>query len=177
MGLDGREWKSLLTLTTRPGTSWSSIMRAWSSLIRSLRKRYGDVQYAVAKEEGDSTGMRHLHAVLVGPTWVPHAVVSALWYRRLGAYIVDIRRVSGGKVAGYVGKYLTKQGLGLRKVLTYSRGWPKSKLPRLLECGPIGGKPVPRAWLYEQVGCMLVEWWGREGPCACCTPVEMPAPT
>jgi len=184
-GLEGQVWKSLLTLTSVPGTSWSAIMSAFTSLIRTLRKLYGDVQYAVVKEEGASTLMRHLHIVLVGPSWVPHAVVSRLWYARLGAFVVNIKRVSGTRVASYVAKYVTKCTLGLRKGLTFSRGWIRSKKPAY-KYDPFyhglndtfwdkDGNLKP--WTARSGKSIMVACWGWDGQWCECPGLTNPTPT
>ena len=172
-GLEDAPWKSLLTLTSRPGTPWPSIMSAWTSMIRFLRKSYGVVEYAVIKEEGSSTGMKHLHAVLVGPQWIPHASVSKAWRTRLGAFIVDIRRVSSGKVAGYVSKYVAKGRMCWAKCATFSRGWKRSDYP---------ATTIVEGHLWElaerapyQMGLwsgIIVEVLGWEGPCRCIQPEQ-----
>jgi len=173
-GIEGAEWKSLLTLTSLPNTPWSRIMSKWTALVRYLRRSYGDVQYAVAKEQGSLTGMRHLHAVLVGPSWVPHAVVSRFWYSRLGAHVVDIRRVSSSRVAGYVAKYITKADTMIRKALTFSRGWVRSSFPPLLAMSNLLGEPLVRRWREAHGDGILIERWGWAGRCRCipCLPVD-----
>jgi len=167
VGTKGEEWLSLLTLTTRPGTEWSSIMGAWSSLVRKLRALYGRVEYAVAKEEGSSNGMRHLHAIIAGPPWISFVRVQAIWQSLLGAHGVNIKRITSGTVAGYVAKYVSKGQLLLPKLLTFSRGWKRSLVPPLVAWHSVCGEPVKRAWRLVTPCATLVEYWGLGGPCRC----------
>lgn len=166
-GMDGAAYASLMTLTTRPGTSWPDIMKAWTSLIKWVRKHYGGAEYAVVKEEGSRNGMRHLHAVITGPAFIPHAALSAAWRERVGAFVVDIRRIRAGGVAGYVAKYVAKGRERWAKCVTYSRAWPRDVLPEALAIQRVSGRPVERPWLVATESDTLVESWGWDGPCKC----------
>lgn len=167
-----------MTLTTKGvwnGQSWvypewSTIMSWWSRLIAWARRGLGGLEYACVKEQGSKTGMRHLHAIVLGWTWLSQELLSSAWQTISGAYNVTIRRVRASGIASYVAKYIGK-GLGslpLGKLITYSSGFPKLPGVRWIEYVDMGqGAPNPRAWADVMVDGSLVEWWGPGGPCAC----------
>ena len=132
--MEGEKWVSFLTLTSRPGITWPLLMKAWSTFVKVLRRRYGPLGYLAVKEEGTATGMRHLHVLITGAVWLNWPSMSRAWSRLTGAPGVDIRRVNtrGGKTAYsralYVCKYIGKgfgQDAPMRKLLTASAGFFK----------------------------------------------------
>lgn len=149
-GLEGEKWISFCTFTSMPGASWPFLMRAFQSLVKTLRKSYGRVEYVASKEEGASTGMKHLHVLLVGPSWIPYAVLSQAWLCRSGAWSVNIQRVSSGGTAAYITKglvaYLTKAGTEWRKLITFSKGWTKTPRVKMQEVHFYLHPPEPRPW-------------------------------
>jgi len=121
---------AMLTLTTRPRTSPRSLMRYWNAMRQWLRRRLPDLEYVAVKEYGSLSGMIHLHVIVTGWVYIHQSELSDAW-RRLadGAFRVDIRRLYGPEdlAARYAAKYVAK-ALGSRysrKVVTYSRGWPR----------------------------------------------------
>lgn len=112
--------------------------------------------------------MRHLHVLFLGLRWVPYAALSAKWKRLTGAWAVDIQRVAGGKVAGYISRYIG-QGMAviLGKAVTFSKGWVRTARPKLLEVAVDVGEPRVRAWVARTASGTLVERWGPEGGCEC----------
>lgn len=122
-GLEGQSWTSLMTLTTRPGTTWPMVMKAFSRLVKRIRLNGSHVEYAAVKEEGPSTGMKHLHVILTGSTWVAYGWLTAQWKSLIGAWNVDVRRLNGTKVAAYVSGYLAKWVGPVRKVVTFSKNF------------------------------------------------------
>lgn len=175
-GLDGERWVLLVTLTTRPGTDWDVIVRRWSSLVGALRRRYGRLRYAVVREVGSKSGMRHLHAIVAGDgaRWIPHTTLRRLWRSRTGAVMVNIKRVAvvgrGGRrgVARYVAKYVAKAvgDAGVTRHITYSQDWgasgPARPHKRVVSLDPPGPRPgvglvlpsglVVRVWCVECLG-------------------------
>jgi len=147
-------WRSMLTLTSRPETPWTDIMRAFGLLSQRLKRLYPGLAYATVKETGPKTGMRHLHVVLLNSRWIPWENLKTWWAKYVGAWGVDIRRVRG-RIAGYVAKYLGKQPTveGERKTVTYSRDYPK--LP--------AGAPMASVHVYT-AGPELLEYFLKEGP-------------
>jgi len=169
VGLDGENsWKSFVTLTSLPGASWSRVMRAFQRLVRWMRSTYGSVEYAAIKQEGSSTGMKHLHCLLLGPKWVPYVILSRKWQSLSGAWSVDIQRVGSLSVAGYVARYIG-QGMGVLvgKAVTFSKGWVRSIKPVLLEVRVDIGEPRARVWAARTGGGTLIERWGPHGECEC----------
>jgi len=168
-GLDEEEkWKSFITLTSTPGTQWSSLMAAFSKMVKWLRTSYGDVQYAAVKQEGGVSGMKHLHVLFLGLRWVPYAALSTKWKALTGAWSVDIQRIAGSKVAGYISRYIG-QGMAviLGKAVTFSRGWVRRSKPKLLAVAMDVGEPHARTWVARTLNGTLVEWWGPRGDCEC----------
>lgn len=165
--LDYLVFVTLTTVNRSPRLSWPEIMGAWSRVVAWIRRVYGPVEYMVVKEEGKG-GMRHLHAVFANWVWVPVVALSAEWQRLTGAYRVWIDRVVGGAgVAGYLAKYLAKGDLPLRKLATYSQGFPKLPVVEYIEYARFSGPPEPRPWVWTFLDGSHVEWWGTVGQCAC----------
>lgn len=162
------KWTSFITLTSVPGSQWSTLMSQFSRLVKWLRSTYGSVDYAAVKQEGTSTGMKHLHVIFLGLRWVPYAILSAKWKRLTGAWAVDIQRVAGGKVAGYISRYIG-QGMAvmLGKAVTFSKGWLRSGKPKLLEVAVDVGEPRTREWVGRTGSGTLIERWGPYGQCEC----------
>ena len=158
MVLDGvacQESRAFVTFTSKLDMEWPKLMRRFQSLVRALRKGEKGpdgrwrrtpcpgLEYAAFKEEGACHGMKHLHVIFVGWLWVPKGVLQRMWCSRTGAFMVDVKRINGKDTdcARYAGKYVTKAlgevGSGdapeyLRKRVTFSKGWVRSK-PRTLE--------------------------------------------
>lgn len=166
-GLEGEEWKTFMTLTTRPSASWDQVMKWFSALMRWMRKSHSRVEYAAIKQEGGSTGMKHLHCLIIGPPWVPYVALSRKWSALSGAWSVDVRRVGSSAVAGYVARYVALGMLGARKAVTFSAGWRKSIKPKVLEFWGCGGGPEDRAWVVVLPNGTKVESWGPKGECVC----------
>ena len=124
-GLGATEEHAFLTLTSRTGTPWPDIMRAWTRMVAFLREDSPFLQYAAVKEEGSSTGMRHLHVILLNFAYTPQKIISRKWFSLTSAWVVNIKRIEGQHAAAYVAKYVAKDDLPLRKKVTYSRAWPK----------------------------------------------------
>lgn len=121
---------AFLTLTSLPGTSVASMMKAWNRFKGWLRRRLGAFEYAAVKEFGSDTGMLHLHVVVLGWRYVPQRVLSAAWERASGARVVHIKAVPEGGAEGaarYLSKYVSKalDVEDVRKRVTYSRGFPR----------------------------------------------------
>jgi len=129
----------------------------------------------VVKENGVETGMKHLHAFFSGWVWVPDYRLQEKWESISGAYNVKPIRVWGAKVASYVSKYLSKgltSGIALRKLVTYSRGFPKLPVSVTLLLDDWMGSSRPTRWVCRLRGGTLVETWGSEGVCTCFGEVE-----
>jgi len=121
---------AFLTVTGGLVMTWPELMRAWGRFRGAVVRKYGKFEYVAVKEEG-AGGSKHLHVLTIGWSYVNQRVLSALWKKATRGlmYVVDIRRVSGAdKAARYVTKYVTKAltGLDLRKMVTYSAGWPQA---------------------------------------------------
>jgi hypothetical protein len=120
----------LLTATVNPKhydnpeLAWISTAPKLPELFRSLRTRFGSIEYLRVVEEHKS-GYPHYHC-MVRSDYIPQPVVKRIWHDLTGADIVDIRKVEGffNSIA-YLTKYLTK----LRRVdwtdrhVTYSRNF------------------------------------------------------
>ena len=115
----------LLTLTSLPGTAWSTITASWHSLATYLRHRYPPIEYAAIKEVGPDTGMRHLHVIISCPHYLPRELIARYWHTSTGAGVIDVRLIDTYKPGHFLAKYLAKQLLVGKKQVTYSRGWPK----------------------------------------------------
>lgn len=103
----------LLTLTVNnrlydsPRQAFDRTRAFVPELIRSLRVRFGEVEY-LRVTEVTKAGFPHYH-LLVRSGFLPHAVVKNIWQAMTGAEIVDLRPVT--KTFGaynYLTKYLTK---------------------------------------------------------------------
>ena len=103
----------LLTLTVDPSryadprSAFVQTAAFVPELIRSLRKRFGAIEYLRVTEVCKS-GFPHYH-MLVRSDFLPHAVVKSEWNKYTGAQIVDLRQVQDSFSAyWYLVKYLTK---------------------------------------------------------------------
>lgn len=103
----------LLTLTVNnslyanPREAFDATRAFVPELIRSLRKRFGEIEY-LRVTEVTAKGFPHYH-LLVRSGYLPHAVVKSLWESYTGATIVDLRPVTNSFGAyNYLTKYLTK---------------------------------------------------------------------
>jgi len=103
----------LLTLTVDPA-NYTSPRHAFDAtaalvpeLIRSLRKKFGAVEYLRVTELHKS-GFPHYH-MLIRSGFLPHAVVKNEWHRLTNNAIVDLRQVDGSfQSYTYLTKYLSK---------------------------------------------------------------------
>lgn len=171
-GLEGRPGSAMLTLTTRPGTPWPDVMRAWSHMVKWLRKRSPELEYAACKEEGSANGMRHLHAILLNLEFTPQAQIARRWRELTGAHVVRVERLRSDRAHYYIAKYVSKDLTAARKHVTFSRGWPKlpareDRLTHLAELPAFGPSNV-RVWTahpgivqHMAEGC---ECWGETHP-------------
>lgn len=103
----------LLTLTIDPSLystkreAFDKTRRQVSVLVRTLRKRFGPIEY-LRVTEVTRAGWPHYH-LLVQSGFLPHAVVKAEWFKLTGAKIVDLRQVTKSWSAyKYLVKYLAK---------------------------------------------------------------------
>jgi len=172
---------AMWTFTSRPGSTWADVMKAWQRLLLYLRRKYGlRCEYVAVKEAGGKTGMLHLHCILLGWRWVPWAAVSAEWERLTGAWHVwvsAIRTSSQSEIARYLSKYLTKEAMvGARKAVTYSEQWPRREWqrPAMFDVTMYSEAPVPRPIVAETDRGLLVEHWGAHGSCECFGGVMLP---
>ncbi|KKM19934.1 hypothetical protein LCGC14_1650610 [marine sediment metagenome] len=150
----------LLTLTSRPGTTWPQIMKAWSSMVRGLRQGGSRLPYAAIKQEGRASGMKHLHIVALGWSYVPQRELSRRWLGLTGAPVVDVRRIEDASITNYLAPYLASDLAGTRKNVTYSLRWPK--LPRGHTWQLIPDRhPIAICGNVAEVttrGCAVVKW-------------------
>jgi len=149
-GLEGKEGSAMLTLTTKPGTSWPDTMRSFQHLVKWLRKTSPLLQYAACKEEGSANGMKHLHVVLLGLNYTHQSLIAARWRELTGAHVVRVERLRSDRAHYYVAKYVSKDLTAARKHVTFSRGWPplpprEDKLTHLAELPAFGPSNV-RVW-------------------------------
>jgi len=98
-----------LTLTCRhegkPEDQLSTITKALPKTINELRKRHGSIEY-LRMLERCADGYPHFH-LLIRSGYLPQPDIKAIWERRTGAWIVDIRKAHGRSI-GYVAKYVQK---------------------------------------------------------------------
>jgi len=159
MGSQSENWVAFLTLSSLPDTTWPDMMRYWSRMCRWLRKGAPTMQYAAVKQEGDDTGMKHLHLVVAPWVWIAQPRISAEWCRISGAWNADIRRMNGAIAGAHIAAYVGESDLPLAKIVTYSRSWPK--LPKenvwTVRGMPDPAIPVPRS-TWETVEGNLIEY-------------------
>lgn len=135
----------LLTLTIDPALydspkhAWESTRKQVPLLIRTLRKRFGEIEY-LRVTEVTKRGWPHYH-LLVRSGFLPHAVVKQLWGELTGARIVDLRQVKRSFEAyTYLVKYLSKLHRldWTERHVSVSRNFiPKDEVPAVdrLVCG------------------------------------------
>jgi len=124
----------LLTLTLRtipghsPHQSARRIVRAWRRFLAAVRKTFPDFRYWKALEF-TKAGTAHLHVACRG-SYIPQRMVSALWLKASGSYIVHIERIRGARHGAVeVAKYVVKsaQRLGQMdppiRLTSHSRDW------------------------------------------------------
>lgn len=166
VGSHDESWVGFLSLTSLPGTTWPYMMAYWSRMCRWLRKGAPSMQYVAVKQEGEETGMRHLHLVVYPWVWIDQAKISAEWLRISGAWNADIRRVNGAIAGAHIAAYVGESDLPLAKIVTYSRSWPK--LPKDAVWRKHGVQlsmiPVPRSTI-ETVEGNLVEYQAPRCDC------------
>lgn len=114
----------MLTLTTAKGADWKTTMRAWQHMVKWLRKRSPKLEYAACKEEGSSSGMKHLHVILLNLEYTPQHAISARWRELTGAWVVRVERLRSDRAHYYVAKYVSKDLDAARKHVTFSKGFP-----------------------------------------------------
>jgi hypothetical protein len=124
-GIDTLPNLGFLTLTSTPDTSWETIMAEWSHMVRFLRRRSPQLEYAAIKEQGARSGMKHLHVLLLRFEYTAQHDISEQWRHLTGAWVVNIQRPPGNEAAGYCAKYVSKDLTTARKNVTFSKGWPK----------------------------------------------------
>jgi len=161
-GTVGHEHVAFVTLTSLPHTTWQDMMSWFPRIIRFLRTYEPTLQYAAYKQEGPLHGMKHLHILVTPLHWVPQADLSKRWEEIAGAWDVNIRRVNSEGVAGYVSAHNLDWSADLRKIVTYSKGWPK--LPHddtwHVTDWTIGDPPIPLP-KYESSEGHLIEYWAE----------------
>lgn len=101
-----------------------------SELIRSLRVRFGEVEY-LRVTEVTKQGFPHYH-LLVRSAYLPYQVIRKTWEEMTGATIIDIRPVTKSFGAyNYLTKYLTKMHKldWTERHVSYSKGFfPKDAI-------------------------------------------------
>lgn len=127
----------LLTLTIDPALydeprqAFDQTRRKIPDLIKSLRPRFGEVEY-LRVTELTAKGWPHYH-LLVRSGYLPHPVVRDNWTKLTGATIVDLRQIHNRfKTYTYLVKYLAKMhNLGWSsRHMSYSRKFfPKEDDP------------------------------------------------
>lgn len=104
--------------------------RAWRAARRAIEKRgKGRKAEYLTVVEATQKGWPHLH-VLTTRRWIDQKWLSELWRRLTGAHIVDIRRVTNGRMAAsYVAKYLGKAPVRYDRCKRYyfTRGYVPKK--------------------------------------------------
>lgn len=133
----------MLTVTTKAGTDWPATMRAWQHLVKFLRKTSPELEYAACKEEGSSTGMRHLHVIVLNFEYTPQFAIAKRWRELTGAFVVRIERLRSDRAHYYVAKYVSKDLDAARKHVTFSKGFPplpppEHRLSHIAETGFTG---------------------------------------
>jgi len=98
-----------LTLTSAPASSPDRIHRAFSCLVKRIRRIFGSFEYICTRELTKS-GLVHLHLIFSG-AWIHQHWVSRIWNELHGAPIVFIEKVRGGssRLGRYLVKYLGKE--------------------------------------------------------------------
>jgi len=74
-------------------------------LLRLIRRKFGKIQYFYIIEL-TQTGYPHFHVII--DHFIYWKVLKAMWYHITWSYVVDIRMIPSGNIAGYICKYLTK---------------------------------------------------------------------
>lgn len=120
-------------VTSKPGTTWPEMMRAWQQMMRHIRTVSPKCEYAAVKEEGPLHGALHLHVILVHWRYIPQRQLSRWWRSLTGAGVVWIRRITSVNAAYYVAKHLGKDVYKMRNPVTYSRGFPREEFEAPLE--------------------------------------------
>ena len=109
-GMQNESWR-MLTLTTKNTgdnlqLNFFLFAKAWNKLATFLRKRHQDLKYFKVMEIGKN-GMLHAHILI--NIYVQKEIIKKLWKKYTGAYIIDIRRVTGNKKSlNYILKYFEK---------------------------------------------------------------------
>lgn len=127
-----------ITLTVKvsnyesPVAAWQATRARVPELFRSLRPRFGDVEY-LRVTELTKQGFPHYHC-LVRSKYLPHPVIKAWWEAKTGNPIVDVRQVNSAFNAyWYLVKYLTKMHNleWTERHVSYSRGFFPADMPDL----------------------------------------------
>ncbi len=117
-----------ITLTVNP--NWfdspedraARLSKAWRLVVAAYRHRWPDreAEY-LAVFEATEKGEPHLHIVWRG-AWMPQKWLSKQMAKRMGAPVVDIRRVRDQKkVIEYVSKYISKRNIKFGNLKRYWR--------------------------------------------------------
>lgn len=174
-GLTPGQPSAFLTLTSLPATPWWRIMQAWTRLVAWLRKNNPHLQYALVKEQGPATGMKHLHAIVAPWHYIPWLKLSAQWRTLLGAWVVNVQRILGNGPTAYIAKYIAKGLANVKKHATFSRGWKKAPHPKNeLRFLGLGYHPPTNAPTHVTPSGMLI--YAPNGLCPC-FPDARPLPT
>lgn len=153
-----------ITLTVNPHWFGSpeeraaQLAKAWRLAVASYRHRWPhhEAEY-LAVFEATAKGEPHLHIIWRGG-FVPQKWLSAQMNKRIGAPIVDVRRVHGqDQVIRYISKYISKRSIrfGTCKRYWSSRGWV-AKSPRQLRKERNAGAIFGRT--KRHITTVLEEW-------------------
>ena len=122
---------AFLTLTTKGNPTWEQVMRKWNSMRYFLRSKGYMAEYVMVKEEGTTSGMKHLHIIYRWLKYIPNDEISRRWsFRNMGS-ITFIKKVAetehGRELGRYLSDYVSKAVniMGVRKAFTASNDWPK----------------------------------------------------
>lgn len=120
-----------ITLTVNP--NWfnspadraARLSKAWRLTVAAFRHRWPAVESEyLAVFEATALGEPHLHIVWRGG-YIPQAWLAGQLRKRMGAPIVDVRRVRGrDQVSRYVAKYISKRSI---KFGSCKRYWMSAK--------------------------------------------------
>lgn len=99
-----------VTLTLAP-EQWDDVRKRMKDLVQYLRRQGVEVQWLWVVEEGEQTGMKHIHAVQWGPQKIPWQDLLGWWGHRVE--IAAARAAMGylsKNVVRYLGKGLDGEG-------------------------------------------------------------------
>jgi len=108
----------------------------WAEFMRRLRKRFPMVRLEAARVyEYQARGALHVHALIRGYRFLPHAVVAGV-ASAVGfgfVFVEGLRQGGAAGVAGYLGSYLAKSRQSFprgARVFGTTRGWALVKRER-----------------------------------------------